>query len=462
MAGTGTTSRAARRRSSLGRAAALALGLHGAALGGLGLALRATERPAAEVLDEIDVDTVDEAAARALMDTLIPLEDSGPPRSPPPPPTQVVEQKGDGVRPTAPTRFIAEDDANPAREHRRSTRSTPVQRPAQAPGRVAESGAAHRAMAEADGVAAEGGSSPHAEHGGEHQADALPAPAEAGGTMTRGGAMAFSTSSSSAAAHHDPAPIAPAPLPSDPRPAPAPAGQLADDIAEAEPAEDAMVRARKSALAAFIVGVQHQVREHWNPKEVYRRADPTLTSLTDQGRRTELQLRVRGNGALEGAQVISGSGMAELDEEALAACQRAQPFPRPPPEVLDGNGRIVFSFGFELDMAEAAYRADLSRVLREQWRPSPAFRVFSGTDRMTTVRVLLTFDGVLVHAAVLASSGLEVLDRTVLAALKHGLHLPPPPPALGEVAGLVPLRLVFMHSVRGANDVRVMRETSTP
>ena len=126
--------------------------------------------------------------------------------------------------------------------------------------------------------------------------------------------------------------------------------------------------------------------------------------------------------------------------------------------MLDASGKLAFTFGFELDMAEAAYRADLSRAVREQWRPSPAYRIFSGIDRTTTVRVLLTFDGVLVHAAVLASSGMEILDRTVLAALKHGMQLPRPPPALGEVAGLVPLRLVFMHSVRGGNDVRVIRE----
>jgi TonB family protein len=221
-----------------------------------------------------------------------------------------------------------------------------------------------------------------------------------------------------------------------------------------------MVRARRSALAGFIIGVQTRVREHWNPKEVYKRADPSLHSLTNQGRRTELQLRVRADGHLESARVANSSGMAELDDEALAACNRAQPFTRPPPEVLDGSGRLVFTFGFELDMAEAAYRADLSRAVREQWRPSPAYRIFSGVDRMTTVRVLLTFDGVVVHAAVLSSSGLDLLDQTVLAALKQGMHLPRPPATLGEVAGLVPLRLVFLHSVRGANEVKVMREAT--
>ena len=219
-----------------------------------------------------------------------------------------------------------------------------------------------------------------------------------------------------------------------------------------------MVRARRSALAAFIVEVQRRVRDHWNPKEVYQRADPTLHALTNQERRTELALKVRGDGTLESARVAASSGMAELDDEALAACSRAQPFSHPPPEVLDGSGRLAFTFGFELDMAEAAYRADVSRTLREQWRPSPAYRVFSGIDRTTTVRVLLTFDGVLVHAAVVSSSGLDILDRNVLAALKQGMHLPRPPAALGEVAGLVPLRLMFLHSARGANDVRVIRE----
>jgi TonB family protein len=449
---------AARRRRRLGEAAALALVLHGGALGSYVLALRAAVQPAEPAPEAIAVDALDEAASRALMDALAPLPDdeTEPPRAAE---REVVDQRGDGLAPTAPTRFIADDDANPAREQRRTVPSPSVEQPANPAGRVAALGSARRTPGSAAAPSPEPGTGTEARLPGEHTGEASPAPADLEGILPRGGGAALASSSAAQAPHHDPTHLVSAPQPSDPLPAAALGGEVAENIATATPAETAMVRARRSALAAFIVQVQGRVREHWSPKEVYHRVDPTLRALTAQERRTELQLRVRSDGGLESARVAASSGMPELDEEALAACQRAQPFAHPPPEVLDADGRLAFTFGFELDMAEAAYRADLSRAVREQWRPSPAYRVFSGIDRMTTVRVVLTFDGVLVHASVLSSSGMEILDRTVLAALKQGLHLPRPPAALGEEAGLVPLRLVFLHSVRGANDVRVIRET---
>jgi TonB family protein len=446
---------AARHRRRLGRAAALAAGLHAVALGAY---LATVPAAAPSPVEEIAVDTLDDTAVRAVED-LAPLPDR--PASVPAVPvaTPVVEQVGDGQTPTGPTRFIAEDDANPAVEHRR-LHPTPLVDQAGPPGRLAEAGGPQRAAGHSvpRAEAAEEGTAHPMRQPGDQGGEALPAPAEPGGELPRGAGAGVATVHPAPAPRPDPTPAAPAVRAADPLPARTTGGQAVEDIALAGPGDTAMVRARRSALAAFIVDVQHRVRDHWNPKEVYQRADPTLRSVNVGARRTELELRVSAAGNLESARVASGSGIAELDEEALAACERAQPFAHPPPEVLDRSGRLSFTFGFELDMAEAAYRADLSRALRDRWRPSPAYRVFNGVDRATTVRVLLTFDGVLVHASVLASSGLEILDKTVLAALKQGMQLPAPPATLGEVAGLVPVRLVFLHSARGLNDVKVVRD----
>jgi protein TonB len=460
MQGQAHNCRAARRDRRLGEAAAFAVTLHLLVLGGYGQFVRLTVPPAAVEIDDIDVDTLDEAASRALMDTLAPLPGDEPaPLAPPP--WVAVDQKGDGQKPTVPTPYIAEQDANPAVERRRITRTPAIVQPANPPGRLAALGPAHRASSKHEGTSSGAGPAvvvPERSGDLRDEGDAVPAPLAAEGTLSPGPSPAFGAAAPQAAPPRDPTPVPPAPQPADPRPAELLGGVVTDDVTAAEPGDTAMVRARKSVLAAFILQVQHRVRERWNPKEAYRRADPTMHSLTNGGRRTALELRVRSDGHLESARVAAPSGMAELDEEALAACERAQPFAPPPPEVLDPSGCLVFTFGFELDMVDAAYRADLSKALLAEWHPSRAFRVFSGADRMTTVRVLLTFEGVLVHAAVLASSGLDVLDQNVLATLRQGLRLPRPPPTLGEVAGLVPLRLVFMHNVRGANDVKVVRD----
>ena len=127
---------AVRRRRRLGEAAALALALHVVSLGAYALLVRA-HRPAAQVIEEIAVDALDEAASRALVDSLAPLPDDTPPPRPPPAAAEVVDQKGDGRVPTEPTRFIAADDSNPEREKRRSTASPWLDQREEAPGRLA-------------------------------------------------------------------------------------------------------------------------------------------------------------------------------------------------------------------------------------------------------------------------------------------------------------------------------------
>ena len=42
------------------------------------------------------------------------------------------------------------------------------------------------------------------------------------------------------------------------------------------------------------------------------------------------------------------SGVEFLDDEAVAAFERAQPFPNPPPGLVD-HGEVHFTFGFFLE-----------------------------------------------------------------------------------------------------------------
>jgi TonB family protein len=222
---------------------------------------------------------------------------------------------------------------------------------------------------------------------------------------------------------------------------------------------DPMVRARRSALAAYIGGVRERVRMNWRPKEVYEHADPRLHDLATRNRLTAVRVRLRGDGKLSSIDVGAGSGVGELDEEALAAFHRAEPFGRPPPEVLDPGGGLSFLFTFDLETIVGDYLREVGRLVQEQWHPSRAYRVFIGMDRTTVVSVRLAADGRLAGASVQRSAGLDFLDNAALAAVRPGLRLPRPPAALPAVAGLVPVRAIFVYRTRAPNEVHMVRES---
>jgi TonB family protein len=213
------------------------------------------------------------------------------------------------------------------------------------------------------------------------------------------------------------------------------------------------------ALALFIARMNERVRAEWHPTQVYKQINPKfegeLSNLA-----TTVEVRLRADGVLERAKITGRSGTTALDEEALAALKRAQPFSPPPAELIDAAGGLTFPFRFDFDLTVAAFLKQVTRRIREEWRPSPAFRRFGGwgEDRSTAIRILLKDDGTLIHASVIGSSGVDLLDNSALSALKLGTRLAPPASALRRPGSLVPVRVVFVHALRGPDLVYAERE----
>jgi len=226
------------------------------------------------------------------------------------------------------------------------------------------------------------------------------------------------------------------------------------DVPDLPAGDDAAARAKRSDLAAFMRKVQAGVHQHWHPSEVYARVDPE-GRMQGAERQTVLRVRLRADGTVERADVDTPSGVPELDREAQQAFQRAQPFERPPSGALDAKGGLSFPFGLSLDLVLARFRSDVKRLLRAEWRPARVIRA-RDRERMAIVRVLLTFEGVVAHATVESASGSQFFDAGALEVFKPGMRLPRPPATLGEVAGLVPVRVAFVQQARGDGDVQVV------
>jgi TonB family protein len=219
-----------------------------------------------------------------------------------------------------------------------------------------------------------------------------------------------------------------------------------------------------AALALFNLRMNQRVKGEWHPKDVYRQVNPNLEGAINTDGATTIEVRLRADGSLERARITKRSGTPALDQEALASLQRAQPFSPPPRELIDAAGGITFPYRFDFDLTVASFHKQLTRKIRAGWRPSPAFRRFGGwgEDRSTVVRVLLREDGALVHASVVGTSGVDLLDNSALASLKPGTQLAAPAPILRRPGALVPVRIVFVHALRGPDLVYAEREPVKP
>jgi len=129
------------------------------------------------------------------------------------------------------------------------------------------------------------------------------------------------------------------------------AGAPANDHLEGvDEGEGTYLNTREWKYAGFFNRVKQSVGEHWDPGTVMRRRDPSGDMYGWRDRRTILAVTLDKAGAVSDLAVEKSSGVDFLDDEAMQAFKRSQPFPNPPPALLDPDGQIKFSFGFFLQM----------------------------------------------------------------------------------------------------------------
>jgi TonB family protein len=130
------------------------------------------------------------------------------------------------------------------------------------------------------------------------------------------------------------------------------AGAPANDHLEGvEEGEGTFLNTREWKYAGFFNRVKQSVGEHWDPGTVMRRRDPSGQIYGWRDRRTVLTIVLDHSGGLSDLSVEKSCGVDFLDEEAMAAFRRAQPFSNPPAALLDEQGQVKFSFGFYLEMS---------------------------------------------------------------------------------------------------------------
>ena len=125
-----------------------------------------------------------------------------------------------------------------------------------------------------------------------------------------------------------------------------------DHLEDLEEGEGTFLNSREFKYASFFNRMKRGVSQHWDPIAEYRRRDPSGNIYGYRSRVTVLNVTLAPDGSLKTVEVQRSSGVDFLDHEAVAAFQRAQPFPNPPKGLISED-RIVFPFGFHVDFSNA-------------------------------------------------------------------------------------------------------------
>jgi TonB family protein len=123
-----------------------------------------------------------------------------------------------------------------------------------------------------------------------------------------------------------------------------------DHLEDVDDGDGTLLNTREWKYASFFNRVKQAIGQRWNPGEELHQRDPTLNIYGGRDRYTVLEITLSAQGTVKDIHVQKSSGVEFLDSEAIAAVQRAQPFPNPPPGLMGSDSSVRFPFGFFLEM----------------------------------------------------------------------------------------------------------------
>ncbi len=135
------------------------------------------------------------------------------------------------------------------------------------------------------------------------------------------------------------------------------AGGPAPDHLEGVDVGDAtFLNTREWKYATYFNRIKQAVATQWDPNTPLRERDPTGNMFAYRDRVTLLSVTLDDRGSLTDVRVQKTCGVDFLDQTAVEAFRRAQPFVNPPRGLADGHGEIKFSFGFYLEVGSPGLR----------------------------------------------------------------------------------------------------------
>jgi TonB family protein len=127
-----------------------------------------------------------------------------------------------------------------------------------------------------------------------------------------------------------------------------------DYLKDIDEGADTLLNTKRWKYASFFTRVKRGVAQSWRPDAAYRLRDPTGQIYGQKNRFTVLKVSLAPDGSLRDVMVEKPCGVDFLDDEAVTAFREAQPFPNPPPGLVDPESHLItFRFGFYFEISGA-------------------------------------------------------------------------------------------------------------
>ncbi len=126
-----------------------------------------------------------------------------------------------------------------------------------------------------------------------------------------------------------------------------------DYLKEINNGAQTLLSTREFVYFSYYRRIKNQLSQYWEPKIKIK-----VQKLMRQGRQiantgdkvTRVVITLDKNGILTRVQIVSQSGLSDLDDAAVEAFRAAAPFPHPPKGIVDNHGQIKITWDFVLEV----------------------------------------------------------------------------------------------------------------
>lgn len=130
--------------------------------------------------------------------------------------------------------------------------------------------------------------------------------------------------------------------------------QNSDYVKDVDHGLETMLNTREFKYYSYYNRIRRQLSQHWEGRvrdklsKLFR--EGRAPAATGQDRITKLMIVLNEKGTLVRVQVMSDSGVRDLDDAAIEAFRAAAPFPNPPQGIVEQDGTVKIRWDFVLEV----------------------------------------------------------------------------------------------------------------